>query len=71
VRGVKHWRLVVENSSHCRRLGGLPETGRRGSRRRQQICLPKCTINIVLGHLLKEKGYRELIELVNCHLCEC
>jgi len=25
----------------------------------------------VLGHLLKEKGYRELIELVNCHLCEC
>jgi len=24
VRGVKHCRLVVDNCSHCRRLGGLP-----------------------------------------------
>jgi len=71
VRGVKHWRLVVKNSSHCHHLGGLPETGRRGSCRRQRIRLPERTIKIVLGHLLKEKGYGELIELVNCHLCEC
>jgi len=68
---MKHWRLVVENSSHCCRLGGLPKTGRRGSRRRQRIRLPERTINIVLGHLLKEKGYRELIELVNSPLCKC
>jgi len=40
VRGVKHCRLVVDNCE-LRRLGGLPETGRRRSRLRQGIHLPK------------------------------
>jgi len=44
VRGVKHCKLVVDNCSHCRRLGGLPETGRRRSRRRRGIRLPELTI---------------------------
>jgi len=51
VREVKHCRLVVESSTHCSRVGGLPEIAGTESRQRQPFHRAHHTIEPFCEHI--------------------